>query len=754
MEYDFKSLSDYDFELLVCDLLSEQLGRRIESFRRGRDQGVDLRYASDSGGTVVVQCKHYANTPFSGLCAAAKAEGEKIQRLRPERYVLVTSQFLSPAEKDKLLGILAPFCQSAEDILGGNEVNALLRRHPGVERAHYKLWLTSAAVLEKILHSEIYQQSVILQAEIRSKLQIYVQSKAAYSKAQEMLKQYNCCIISGIPGIGKTTLAEILLIYYLYRDYQIIKVRSDIGEALRAIQPERKQVFLYDDFLGSTFLETKGNKNESQELLSFLEYISKQRGKKVILTTREYILNQARQNYESFARENFDYKKCVISLEDYTRADRARILYNHLFFCDVSREDIADLLVEDRIIKIVDHPNYSPRLMETVIKLRRTAGEDGFYSFFSGMLDHPSQLWENAFCRQISPAARDLLLLLCPAEGPIYLTDLERCYEGYHALKSRAENRPLHTRDFMDALKETEGTFIRIDRSCVTYHNPSVRDFVHGYIRENGREFQMLCEAAEGFRDCIRLANLDPALCRKYEEPFLTALRKTAGGLVREFSLAEGIKALASVRPRLRMEPVAEVLRQMLERLLDMLEKKRGEISEDTWHEGVEPCDLKALLEGVDLSVYEPELTDRVFDVCFWYALAWFEWSFSYTPKDFLLFQTLRTLRPFPVEQGVFRRVYEALEDYCVEVAGGDIEEMDYEGDCEVYQREIEALSDLFEVDLSDIVSEVKDRIWALEQAEDGEDADEDWTDDLPFARRLEDREMLNMFQSLLERDG
>ena len=72
MEYDFKSLSDYDFELLVCDLLSEQLGRRIESFRRGRDQGVDLRYASDSGGTVVVQCKHYANTPFSGLCAAAK----------------------------------------------------------------------------------------------------------------------------------------------------------------------------------------------------------------------------------------------------------------------------------------------------------------------------------------------------------------------------------------------------------------------------------------------------------------------------------------------------------------------------------------------------------------------------------------------------------------------------------------------------------------------------------------------------------
>ena len=46
--------------------------------------------------------------------------------------------------------------------------------------------------------------------------------------------------------------------------------------------------------------------------------------------------------------------------------------------------------------------------------------------------------------------------------------DFDNPVEGYHALKSRAENRPLHTRDFMDALKETEGTFIRIDLSCVT----------------------------------------------------------------------------------------------------------------------------------------------------------------------------------------------------------------------------------------------------------------------------------------------
>ena len=49
MEYDFKALSDYDFELLVCDLLSAWLGRRVENFRRGRDQGIDLRCAVEEG---------------------------------------------------------------------------------------------------------------------------------------------------------------------------------------------------------------------------------------------------------------------------------------------------------------------------------------------------------------------------------------------------------------------------------------------------------------------------------------------------------------------------------------------------------------------------------------------------------------------------------------------------------------------------------------------------------------------------------
>lgn len=752
MEYDFKSLSDYDFEQLVCDLLSAWLDQQLEAFRQGRDQGIDLRYTTANGGKAVLQCKHYAKTPFAGLSAAVKREYEKIQRLDPEQYLLITSQFLTPEGKDKLLGILVPFCQSAGDILGGSELNSLLRQYPQVEQAHYKLWLTSSAVLEKLLHSEIYQQSVMMQDEIQNKLQLYVQSKTAYNKANETLKKHNCCIISGIPGIGKTTLADILTIYYLDQGYQVIKVRSDIQEALKAYHPEQKQVFIYDDFLGSTGLELKENKNEGKELLKFLDFISKKRGKKFILTTREYILNQACQSSEDFARTNFDYKKCIISLEDYTRSDRARILYNHLFFGEVSRKDVQDLLVDNRVIKFIDHPNYSPRLIETVVKLWALAEderENGFYHFFLDTLNHPSQLWSHAFCRKISPAARDLLLLLCPSPKSTALGTLKNRYEWYHQHKSRVQNQPMRMTDFQDALKETEGTFIQINGLEVFYHNPSVQDFIHGYIGENDVEFKLLCEAVKDFDFCIQLAHLDQNLCRTYSNAFIDAIRRTiCKGTLYEF--ANQISKLEAANKQLGMQEIEHVTQHMLALFLDQLERECEELSEDTWHDKIEPHTLGKLLDSLDTSKYELRLTDRLVTTFLQYTLAWFCWAFIYSVSDFLIFSALYEVHAFLLERNKFLEVYDALADYKNELASDEIRDMDYEEECQEYRSDIEVLAAFFHVDLSDILKEVEDRISALEESE--EDDDENWSREFPKVNKLEDWEILNMFRGLLDK--
>ena len=48
-QYDFKAVSPIDFELVVRDLLQKELNLTLESFKAGRDSGIDFRYSSGAG---------------------------------------------------------------------------------------------------------------------------------------------------------------------------------------------------------------------------------------------------------------------------------------------------------------------------------------------------------------------------------------------------------------------------------------------------------------------------------------------------------------------------------------------------------------------------------------------------------------------------------------------------------------------------------------------------------------------------------
>jgi hypothetical protein len=152
MAYDFTTLSPEDFEHLVADLLAHDWGVTVETFKSGKDRGIDLRHTSVLEGprTTIVQCKRYAPHKFTDLVRAVKMEKRKIDALRPDRYVLVTSVPLSPGNKDDLMSELQPWCRSTGDIYGASEVNRLLRKFPDVERGHFKLWISSTAVLERV----------------------------------------------------------------------------------------------------------------------------------------------------------------------------------------------------------------------------------------------------------------------------------------------------------------------------------------------------------------------------------------------------------------------------------------------------------------------------------------------------------------------------------------------------------------------------------------------------------------------------
>ncbi|MCB2299862.1 restriction endonuclease [Clostridium tagluense] len=107
-DYDFKQLSSYDFEILIRDLLQEEYGVILESFKQGRDNGIDLRYTEGEECRLIVQCKNFANSLFSDLKKVLNQETIKISKLKFQRYILATSIGLTPSRKDKIFEILKP----------------------------------------------------------------------------------------------------------------------------------------------------------------------------------------------------------------------------------------------------------------------------------------------------------------------------------------------------------------------------------------------------------------------------------------------------------------------------------------------------------------------------------------------------------------------------------------------------------------------------------------------------------------------
>lgn len=514
--YDFKMLSDYEFELLTRDLLMKELKCNLESFQKGRDQGIDLRYSKNLENSIIIQCKHYANSKYSDLKKSILNELPKLEKLKPKRYILVTSLGLTPRRKEEICKLLGSNCKELGDIYDKNSINMLLGKYPEIEQSNYKLWLTSVNVLQKIINNGEYNKNIIAIENIKYKFSIYVQNKS-YSKAKELLKKQNVCIISGNPGVGKTTLANMLTAEYIDCNYELVKITQNISEGYKLLQEGKKQIFIFDDFLGQTGLDIKLNKNEDSEIIKFMEYINKVKNKKMILTTRGYILNQAQEKYEELARYNFKLNEVTIELEDYSLYDKSRILYNHLYFRKIKKEYILNLL-DNNIVNIIKHKNYNPRLIENITEHFLPEDPNRFYDEFMKNLDNPKRIWEIAYNNHLTYYSQNLILVLATFSYSVGKDILKIAFNIYSDNKCSRLHLPTSFLNYKNALKELDDSFISINESpfilkgleniVIKFNNPSIKDFIENFIIENEEEFQEICKSCIFFEQIKNLCDI------------------------------------------------------------------------------------------------------------------------------------------------------------------------------------------------------------------------------------------------------
>lgn len=508
MDHDFRQFSPREFELLVRDLLQAEYGERFETFKPGRDGGIDLRLTNKKG-AMIVQCKHYRKSGFPKLLAQLKnQEHSKIKNLNPDRYILATSVGLTPPNKDLILSALHPYIKNTADILGADDINNLINKNPEIEKQHLKLWLNSSNILSRIIDNDIHVQTDFHIERIKKNLKLYVENPSL-PEARKKLEENRFLIIAGEPGIGKTTLANILLYSYVKLGYEPVVIITDPAEARRRYLPSKPIIFYYDDFLGQTFLHDRLLPQQDKSIVEIIELVKHSNNARLIITTRDFILTQALREYEKLKRSNILDGKYILNLGKYSDIIKAKILYNHLYFSNLEDEFLESVINKKFYITVIRHKNYNPRLIDFITNQRNLKGiiPDKYPEFFLKNLNHPEEIWRDAFERQISNESQFILLSILSLESNASLKQLEFCFNSYYGEQNVPyfESKDSKLTALKDSLRELEGTFIKIDNGYVTFSNPSIKDFLENWILENTNVIQAFLNKALFFKQisCI-----------------------------------------------------------------------------------------------------------------------------------------------------------------------------------------------------------------------------------------------------------
>jgi hypothetical protein len=503
--YDFRQLSPHDFEQLARDLIQARDGIVLESFKNGRDLGIDFRHAS-SNGNIVVQCKHYVGTGLPGLIGDLKKEAVKAERLKPSRYILVTSVGLTPLNKVEIQSLFGSVLATA-DLLGPDDINNLLGLYPEVERRHYKLWLASRVVLDRVIHNASITRSEFDVERVYRDIRRYVRS-AAYPRALDMLNASHVAIISGAPGVGKTSLAKMLLYVYLELGYEAVSILTDFQTGRERYQAGKRQIFYFDDFIGATFLGERAStftRNEDRAILDFIEMVRASPTARLVMTTREHILRQAIAASEKLKQSRLIDGRCVLEIGDYNHQQRAEILYNHIYFSDLP-DTYREALLSRRFYKeIVEHQKFNPRLIDWLSNYQRVKSvkADGYQTFVRD-LANPAEIWRYAYENQISDAARSVLLALYTFSGKCGPGLLERAFRGLHALRAQRYGFKTDPADWRRALSELSGSFIR-PGTQIEVIDPSVLDMLNSVLPQDTPNTLDMIEAAVRFEQARRV---------------------------------------------------------------------------------------------------------------------------------------------------------------------------------------------------------------------------------------------------------
>ncbi len=508
--YNLSNLNDYEFEMLCKDIMEKKLELKLHRFAKGRDGGIDL-CDSQEPMQHLVQVKHYIKSTYSNLRTSLKKEITKVETLDPRNYYVCCSIELLPQQRREIYSLFSNYMKDKSFIIDKTEIDDFLSKEENKDilEKHYKLWLCSTNILSMIQNQHIFIDCDEILNDIETYSKLFVTTKA-YFECRNKLLDKNIIIIIGTPGVGKSTISKMLLLFFASKDYSVRYVTDnnikDIKNVLNQ-DPAKKEIVLLDDFLGQHYL--KLNDKQPNELKTLISFVERNPNKKIIMNSRITIINEAHSSSVDFANliDKYEEDNYLIDLDKMSALEKAEILYNHLYFNELPSEYLQNIKFNKNYKNLIKHENYNPRIIEYVTKAKnyKNVIPEEYINYILSKLNNPDSVWEDEFRNRLQEADRILMnTLYSLTNSKIDIDILRKAFNK--RILTITSNTTINI--FDEVINRLSNSLIKIiidrEKRYISVINPSLNDYLKKKIEKNDNEQIAIIKNAQFVEQIIK----------------------------------------------------------------------------------------------------------------------------------------------------------------------------------------------------------------------------------------------------------